>query len=203
MPILLAITLLLSACSKDDDDAMPSVFTDLVVAKTDANSVISSITTDDGKEWGLNHTIVSDVKDSLMRCYCVYKVEGGKLSVYTLKGVFSSYPKEASKYNSLPTDPVKVVSLWKSGGYLNMHLGIMTTGGGAHKYGFALDSIHNATDNLSKGTAWFSFLHERPSDDAESYTEDHYFSMPIGDYADYDSIIVSINTYEGSRTFRF
>ena len=197
MLILLATTMLFSACDKDDDNSVPPVITDLVTAYTGADKNISYIATDDGTRWNLNHTIVTNYADTTLRCYCVYEIKDGKMGVYTLKNIFSNNPRPASSFSEYETSPVKLISIWKSAGYVNMHLGIMTTGNGTHKYGFALDSISDTS------VAYFTFLHKKPQEDAESYTEDHYFSMPLTDYENVDSFVMNINTYEGKREFLF
>ena len=80
--------------------------------------------------------------------------------------------------------------MWRSGGYLNLHLGLMTTGVGTHQYAFCQDSVGH-----------YSLLHLRPSNDQESYTNDVYMSMPVPE--DVDSLTFSVYTYDGiyTRTF--
>ena len=202
MPILFAITmLLLQACDKDDEGNVPPVLSDLVEIETGGDKNVVAIITDDGTRWKLNHSIMTNVADSVLRCLCTYNIsENGRLNVYSIKEVFSDIPHPVRKFKSTPTDPMKFISSWKSGGYLNLHLGLMTTGNGGHKYAFAADTTMQ--NEQGQTIAYFTLLHERNAKDAESYTEDKYFSMSLRDYADCDSLVMRINTYDGIKTVR-
>ena len=90
----------------------------------------------------------------------------------------------------LPRDPMKVISMWKSGGYLNMHLGLMTTDNGAHQFAFCEDS-----------TGHFSLLHQRPASDGSAYTENVYMSMPLPQGL--DQFTFTVKTYDGNYTRTF
>lgn len=197
MPILLAtIMLLLVACEKDDESTTPPVIYDFVTAITNSDKVVSNIKTDDGKLWNLSNKITTDVSDSIIRCLCGYADEDGIMKVYYIKSLFSNYPVPAERFKIRPTDPVDIVSLWNSGGYVNMHLGIKTTGASSHSFAFSQDSIKDRR-------VFVTVIHQQPKDDAESYTGNVYLSMPLTNYADHDSVTICINTYDGLRTKTF
>lgn len=82
MPILFAITtLLLQACDKDDEGNVPPVLSDLVEIETGGDKNVVAIITDDGTRWKLNHSIMTNVADSVLRCLCTYNIsENGRLT---------------------------------------------------------------------------------------------------------------------------
>ena len=185
------------ACSDDKDDNIPSYITDMVVLSIDADGLWLSVTLDDGASYDIrSQQITSETKDTVLRCMATYALEDGEMEVYGMKGVFCVSPALADSFNIvksgvtyrgheyLPRDPMKVVSMWKSGDYINLHLGLMTTGEGQHQYAFCEDSV-----------GYYSLLHLRPDGDAESYMENVYMSMPIPDGV--DKLTFSVYTYDG------
>ena len=195
----------LVACSDDHDgDYIPSYVTDFLMVSTDANGKVVSVLLDDGTTYNVSaQGLRSDAKDTLFRCKATYTKEPNKdLKLYNISSVYSKRPYPASSFywvingevyqdvSLLPHDPIKVISMWRSGGYLNMHLGVMTTDTGSHQYYFCEDSVGH-----------FSLLHQRPVSDGSAYTKDVYPSMPIP--KGLDSVTFSVTTYDGiyTRTF--
>jgi hypothetical protein len=83
-----------------------------------------------------------------------------------------------------------------------MILEVLTTGKGTHSFAFCEEGFADNADG--KKIVNVTVLHERPQGDAESYTQDVYMSIPMGDYAcQCDSIAVNIPTYQGVKTFMF
>jgi hypothetical protein len=66
----------------------------------------------------------------------------------------------------------------------------MTTGKGIHQYAFCEDSVGH-----------YSLLHSRPKDDAESYKEHNYLSMPIPNGVEH--LTFSVHTYDSIYTRDF
>lgn len=186
---------LLVACSDEASD-YPPVVTDLLLVKSDAQGRCSEVVLDNGAAYDVSwQNVGMDVRDSLMRCKGVYVIEQGKMTLYGLEAVFADkpYPTDAFQVGGepfLPRDPVKLVSMWRSGGYVNMQLGVMTSGQKGHLYAFCEDSA-----------GVYSLLHLRPSADAEAYTQTVYLSMPVPQAV--ETVTFSINTYDGvvTRTF--
>lgn len=202
--LVVVMTLLLHSCSDDDSYTLPSLQTEFVKAHTDAQGVVRSITTDGGLTYAIEQNVHTDVPDTIFRCVCSYEVEehGHSATVYSLSHIYSQPPVPHSELEARPADPVNVRSMWKSGGYINMLLGVLTTGMGKHSYVFSEDSI--ATSKAGTKTLCVSLLHGRPAGDMESYTQDVYMSMPLESYASKcDSISVSVQTYQGVKTFVF
>ncbi|MBQ8711007.1 MAG: NigD-like N-terminal domain-containing protein [Bacteroidaceae bacterium] len=196
--------LFVAACSHDDDNNFPPIVTDLLVASTDANGQVVSVRLDDGTTY---HVAAQQVnlgkRDTTLRCMATYTHEGNQgLKLQSIQPIFSdrSYPVSSfymvvngvvyHDASLLPRSPMKVISMWKSGGYLNLHLGLMTTGEGAHQYGFCEDSVGH-----------YSLLHQRPMGDQASYTEHVYMSMPLPEGL--KEVTFSVNTYDGIYTQTF
>lgn len=192
--------LFLMACSKDDTgDFIPPLITDLVVMHVGADGCLESVTLDDGSTYDIrSQQLMTEMKDTVWRCKATYTLVQKKMQVYGLEQVFCTRPMKADTFrvgvngdvHDLPRDPMEVLALWKSGGFVNLALGLMTTGNGLHKYAFCEDSVGH-----------YSLLHSRPQDDAESYTKDVYLSMPIPDGL--DSLTFSVYTYDGIYTREF
>lgn len=192
------------ACGDDDEAPAPSVRMDFLEANTDAQGIVVSLTTDAGSELSVSQKITTDVADTTFRCVCAYALDDvqRRADVYSIKHIYSKHPIPASELTERPSDPVKVQSAWKSGGYVNIMLGELTTGVEDHVYAFSEDVAPDATNGSDK--AVLTVLHARPEGDAESYTRDVYLSIPVERYESVcSSIEVNIPTYQGVKTFVF
>lgn len=200
----LLCVLCLMACSDDEKGRyVPPYITDLVMLRIGADGCFESVTLDNGSMYDVrSQQLTADIKDTVLRCKSTYTLEQGTMRIYGLERVFCSRPVGADTIrivvngevfegcDFLPRDPMHVVSLWKSGGYVNMHLALMTTGKGMHRYAFCEDSVGH-----------YSLLHYRPQEDEESYKEHVYLSMPIPQGV--DNLTFAVHTYDGIYTKEF
>lgn len=206
--ILIAVCLTcFVACSDGDDDSggyIPPYITDLMEATTDAEGRIVSVRLDDGTTYDVSsQRRTLSAKDTVIRCMAIYThVNQQPFQIYSIAPIFTDIPHPANTIHVvvngkayqdvslLPRNPIKVISMWKSGGYLNLHLGMMTAGNGTHEFLFCEDS-----------PGQYSLLHLHPTKDATAYTEHIYMSMPIPE--DVDQFTFTIRTYDGDyiRTF--
>lgn len=199
-----ALAFLAVACGDDDGAPAPSVRMDFLEANTDAQGVVASLTTDAGSVLTVAQKITADVADTTYRCVCSYVLDAAQrqADVYSIKHIYSKHPIPASELTERPSDPVKVQSAWKSGGYVNIILGELTTGAEEHVYAFSEDVAPGAASGSDK--AVLTVLHARPEGDAPSYTRDVYLSIPLERYEGIcGSVEVNIPTYEGVKTFVF
>ena len=194
------------ACSAGEDDGdeyIPPYITDLLEVATDAYGMLSVVTLDNGATYDVTEQQkVTNYPDTTFRCRAIYTLEKGKLKLSSVVTVFANKPVPASAFSLvkngvvysgeeyIPRDPMKVISMWKSGGYINLHLGLMTTGRNVHQYAFCEDAPGK-----------YSLVHLRPWGDAESYTEQVYMSMPIPKGV--EELTFSVNTYDGVYTQTF
>ena len=200
--LLLMCLLGFVACEDDDekDGNYPSLYTDMLCVSTAADGTLTTAILDNGEHYDVSaQGLASSTSDATLRCLASYTLNNGSLKLRSIARVFSDdpYPVESFfgsvvRYDPslLPRDPVKLISMWKSGGYINLHLGVLTTGQGTHSYAFCRDE-----------DGAYSLLHLRPQGDAESYTEHLYMSMPIPEGMEHLSF--SVYTYDGvyTRTF--
>lgn len=200
--LLLSASLLTIVSCSDDEVDVPSYITDFIVAQTNSKGEVSNIIFDNGAEYSPSkQTIHAQAADSAYRCIAVYAREKDDYVFYSIEPVFSSYPVEADSFkvsrDSLPHDPVKLTSIWQGNGFLNMHLGVMTTGNGTHRYAFCIDSVKGDTE-------YVSLIHQRPKGDAESYTDKIYMSMPMEKAEEgVARFVFRVNTYDGWKTYEF
>ena len=189
--IIFALMLLcLCGCSKDEDDSMPAYKIDLAEIDTDHDGLVTVVRFDNGVTYTVGQKITAETADTTYRCMCTYFVDANqKLSVYGLTHVFSPNPRPRAEFKTFAYDPVNLTSSWKSGGYLNLRIGLLTTDEGSHSFGFCEDSVVNRK-------VYITLMHGRPEEDAESYTKDLFLSIPLKQY-DCDSVFVRVPTYEG------
>ena len=192
--ILVWMLLCLCGCGKDEDDTVPAYKIDLVEANTNHDGSVASIRFDDGVTYTIDQQITAETADTTYRCMCTYAIDANqKLSVYGLSHVFSANPRPRAEFKTGAYDPVNLTSCWKSGGYLNLWIGLLTTDVGSHRFGFCEDSVVNR-DGYQK--VYFTLMHGRPQEDAESYTKDLFLSIPLKQYT-CDSVCIRVQTYDG------
>ncbi len=175
-----------SSCTNDKDDApYPSIVTEMVDCPTDAAGQLTKIVLDDNTQLSLTNPL-SDLKPSVTyRALAGYTLTDGKATLYQLKAAALLHDSTAVAQ----TDPLKVVSVWRTKRYFNFHLQPKTQGG-QQTWGFITDSI--------VGKRAYLRLHHRQGDDPTAYTTDVYASLYLQDIAA-DSITIRINTFSGLR----
>lgn len=199
--------LALTACSKDEDYHYPNAITDFVELDTDRIGKIMFIRTDDGQLLRPAQSIkLQDATtDSTYRVRCTYYPEkegDNHVQLYNVNGVVSPHPVTADQFEEgLITDPLKVVSIWKSGEYINCHLGVLTKGA-KHTFHFIKEPMKETAsgNQILKVT-----LYHAQGNDPEAFTRDAYLSCPLSKTGlqPGDSILFSVQTYDKMETFRF
>ncbi len=203
--LCVAFAVCLVACADGEDDNggyISPYVTDFLVASTDAEGKVVSVRLDDGTTYNVaDQQVDLERKDTLLRCLATY-TQDKRFKLSSIQPVFSNKPYPATSIyvivdgqpyqdvSLLPRDPMKVISMWKAGGYLNLHLGVMTTNMGLHQYAFCEDSVGH-----------YSLLHSRPASDGSAYTEHIYMSMPIPEGL--DSFTFTVKTYDGDYVREF
>lgn len=199
----LAMLLGLASCSDDDDDYYPSVVTDMMLVSTGDDGIANKAALDNGMVYDVSgqKIRVSDEK-SVIRVMGRYTLDGGHMNIYGMEQVYcrKSYHADSigvqvdgqiyTGEQYLPRDPVKLISIWKSGAFVNLCVGVMTNGKYYSQYVFAEDSV-----------AHYSLVHRRNADDGEAYTKKVYLSMPVT--SDTDTLTFSVKTYDGWVTKGF
>lgn len=186
--LILSFSLLitLSSCSDDKDDApYPSIVTDMVDCPTDDEGKMKEIVLDDDTHLTLTNPQSGLKAKVIYRALAGYTLDGGKATLYQL--TTATFLRDSTSVAK--TDPLKVVSVWRTKRYFNFHLQPKTQGG-QQTWGFITDSI--------VGKRAYLRLHHRQGDDPTAYTTDVYASLYLQDIAA-DSITIRINTFSGLR----
>ncbi|MBQ9641364.1 MAG: hypothetical protein IJV06_07370 [Bacteroidaceae bacterium] len=190
-------SLALLSCSKSDD-AVPNLLTEFCDVHINHDSIAVTATLDNGTALDIApQGLKAAARDTTIRSVITYVTDGAMTLVYNNVPALCQKPTPAAELKSTPHDPVKLISIWRGGNYINMVLGEMTTAGGRHEYAFSIDS-------LRRRILYTSLIHKQPAEDLPSYTQKRYASMPLqveGTEA-YDSVSLSIVTYDGTKTFQ-
>lgn len=195
----------LQSCN-DDSYKYPPVTTDIVCIRTDASSHTTTIITDNGRTLEITNPIATSTPDTLYRCMAVYTTDEQTATLYSLTNVFSPTPVPHEALSVHTAVPVKFISSWLSGGYINLHIGIPTMLNDGHAFAFSEDSI---TSTASEGVRilHISLVHEAPADDPPSFTEEAYMSIPLKGYSEIltetDSVKFRINTTDGWKVIGY
>ena len=198
---------------EEGDSKLSYLRTDLADATTDSQGRLSAATTDDGVSLTFTRpmqTSWSNAADSLCRVLLNYNMyangsDSNVVEPLAAKIVYTLQPAKPSVQTQAATDPVSLVSAWKSknGNYINLRLGLKTGKASGddqrQSIGLALDST--VTSDCST-TYCLRFLHSQGGV-PEYYTTDAYVSIPIKQMTTGSKVRLSLNTYNGWVTREF
>lgn len=198
---------------EEGDSKLSYLRTDFADATTDSQGRLSAATTDDGVSLTFTRpmqTSWSNAADSLCRVLLNYNMyangsDSNVVEPLAAKIVYTLQPAKPSVQTQAATDPVSLVSAWKSknGNYVNLRLGLKTGKASGddqrQSIGLALDST--VTSDCST-TYCLRFLHSQGGV-PEYYTTDAYVSIPIKQMTTGSKVRLSLNTYNGWVTREF
>lgn len=198
---------------EEGDSKLSYLHTDFADATTDSQGRLSAATTDDGVSLTFTRpmqTSWSNAADSLCRVLLNYNMyangaDSNVVEPLAAKIVYTLQPAKPSVQTQAATDPVSLVSAWKSknGNYVNLRLGLKTgkASGGDQRQsiGLALDSTVTSDGST---TYCLRFLHSQGGV-PEYYTTDAYVSIPIKQMTTGSKVRLSLNTYNGWVTREF
>ena len=198
---------------EEGDSKFSYLRTDFADATTDSQGRLSAATTDDGVSLTFTRpmqTSWSNAADSLCRVLLNYNMyangaDSNVVEPLAAKIVYTLQPAKPSVQTQAATDPVNLVSAWKSknGNYVNLRLGLKTgkASGDDHRQsiGLALDSTVTSDGST---TYCLRFLHSQGGV-PEYYTTDAYVSIPIKQMTTGSKVRLSLNTYNGWVTREF
>lgn len=220
---LFAVVMVLAACENEayesGDGGLSAMRADFVEMRTDGNSNITSIETDDGEELWLTQAISTawaERPDTVYRALMYYnKAADGE-------GAPKAEPLAVSQVlvpqvtpigqlvGDMKTDPVALVSAWKSpnGRYVNLELSLKTGaadgGTGSHTIGLVCDDVDENADGTR--TIRLRLYHDQGGV-PEYYSVGTYVSIAASRLPQQlkpgDEVSVSINTYDGMTTREF
>mgnify|MGYP002771950841 FL=1 len=197
---------------EEGDSKLSYLRTDFADATTDSQGRLSAATTDDGVSLTFTRpmqTSWSNAADSLCRVLLNYNMyangaDSNVVEPLAAKIVYTLQPAKPSVQTQAATDPVSLVSAWKSknGNYVNLRLGLKTgkaSGDQRQSIGLALDSTVTSDGST---TYCLRFLHSQGGV-PEYYTTDAYVSIPIKQMTTGSKVRLSLNTYNGWVTREF
>lgn len=198
---------------EEGDSRLSYLRTDFADATTDSQGRLSAATTDDGVSLTFTRpmqTSWSNAANSLCRVLLNYNMyangaDSNVVEPLAAKIVYTLQPAKPSVQTQAATDPVSLVSAWKSknGNYVNLRLGLKTGKASGddqrQSIGLALDSTVTSDGNT---TYCLRFLHSQGGV-PEYYTTDAYVSIPIKQMTTGSKVRLSLNTYNGWVTREF
>lgn len=184
------LALLLISCH--EDEAYPSLISEFADLQSSKEGISQSFMLDDGTEYGIANPVEKLKPNATYRMMVTYALgEDRKAWLYGLEGVY--YLRDSSEVAK--SDPTGVLSAWRAGKYINLHL--RPTGQeGIHHWGFCMDSLTSYHAHLS--------LHHDQNGDPVSYSSDVYASLPVDSIkgiSEGDTITLSIKTFKGIKTW--
>lgn len=214
---LVGLSFFSTSCSntsyEEGDSKLSYLRTDFADATTDSQGRLSAATTDDGVSLTFTRpmqTSWSNAADSLCRVLLNYNMyangaDSNVVEPLAAKIVYTLQPAKPSVQTQAATDPVSLVSAWKSknGNYVNLRLGLKTGKASGddqrQSIGLALDSTVTSDGST---TYCLRFLHSQGGV-PEYYTTDAYVSIPIKQMTTGSKVRLSLNTYNGWVTREF
>ena len=209
-----------SACQSDSYDTGQGPYSlmqaDFVEAHTSASGFVDRVETDDGQTFSLaepQKTVWASVTDTVYRALLYYEKTDASSSqtdvsvvrTVSISQVPTLHPTQLKAEETLLADPVKFESMWISanGKYLNIGLylkdGKTESDSQHHTVGMIRESETTSADG--KRTVNLRFFHDQGGV-PEYYSTRYYMSVPCKEI-DADSVVVTINTYNGTVERRF
>lgn len=196
----------LSACqSETEETSYPPIITDFANLHTDPTGNIYQIEPDDCPRYYLDPIIQGNIPNATLRALCGYALQETDTTaqrqtarLYTLTTV--ELLQDSTQNTNPGNDPTKILSAWKSGRYINLHLAPLTQGGRQY-WGYRLTRPENG-----RSTYTLTLYHNQ-NNDPQSFTQEIYASislMPLMEQAQTgDTVRLQVNTYEGVKTWAF
>lgn len=186
--LLSSFLISLSSCHDDDDAPYPSVITELADCPTDAQGTMSSIVLDDDTRLTL-----SNPKTGLKPSVTYRALVGYTLGNDGYATLYSAKPATLLKDSTdvAISDPTNIVSIWRTGRYINLHL-LPKTQGGNQTWGYIVERI--------EGQHAYLRLHHRQGSDPISYSTDQYASLLLSDI-EADTFTLTIETFSGTKSW--
>ena len=200
--LCLAVFVAFVSCSDKDDESYPALITELVMSSSDSQCMFTSFTTDDDRTFKIANSVKGPSANVRWRFLCGYvKDDETTARVYTFIRV--PFLPNYAKVEKPRRDATGFASIWKSKGYINLHL-LPLTKGGQQGWGFLCDST---LINDAGGNNYFVSLIHYQLNDVKAYTEDLFVSLDLDSISTTrsasDSIFFRINTFDGWRSWLF
>lgn len=177
---------LFTSCT-EEHDPYPNVITELADIHTDAAGKTVKLELDNGKIFDITNPLTVEQTEHTFRVLVGFVPQDNKATLYSSQGAYLLDDSTATP----KTDPVKVLSVWRTERYINIHLAPLTQGGTQH-WGIITDSI--------VGEHHYLHLHHNQNGDPTSYTTDVYASIPIERSI---PVTLRVNTFNGTANYEY
>lgn len=185
LPALFTLHFLLYTSCSSEQEPYPCIFTELADVHTDAEGKTVTLELDSGEKFNISNPSTGQKKEHTYRVLVSFIPNEQQVTLYSVKPAHLLCDSTATP----KTDPVKVLSVWRTKRYVNLHLAPLSQGGTQH-WGLITDSVINGHKYLH--------LHHNQNGDPTSYTTDAYASLPIEGTS---PITLRINTFDGEKTY--
>ncbi len=200
LPLLLPV-LLLSACS-DDETPQPAYQFALADLPTNASGQATQLLLDNGSSPSLAQPICGLKGDTTYRIQALYVLNGSQAVLKDYAQILSVQPM-TTRPKQPKTDALSVVACWKAKNYINLQLNLKGSASGIHYLGaYVKDTLVNAN---ATSTLQIQMLHDQ-NNDPLYFNRNSYLSVSLGSDTStptYDSVRISINTFDGEKSYTF
>lgn len=183
--LISSFLIMFSSCNDEDEAPYPSIVTELADGITNASGTMYKIVLDDDTEYSLTNPLTGLKQSTIYRVLAGYTIANDEAELRSLSNV-TVLRDSTSRATS---DPIGVVSLWRTRRYINLHL-CPKTKGGRQYWGFIVENIEGRHACLR--------LHHRQNDDPTAYSTDVYASLPL-ELVDADQFTIRIETFDGTK----
>ncbi|MDE7166697.1 MAG: NigD-like protein [Bacteroidaceae bacterium] len=174
------------ACNESHgNDIYPNIITELADGITDTEGNLTKLELDNNTILNLTNPQTGLTPNAVYRCLAGYTTN--EQGTATLRSAVSAYLLHDSTAVAT-TDPVAIVSAWRTPRYINFHLRPKTQGG-KQTWGIIVDSI--------VGRHAYLRLHHRQGTDPTAYSTNVYASLFLSDI-EADDFTINIETFSGT-----
>ncbi|HTN69242.1 MAG TPA: NigD-like C-terminal domain-containing protein [Dysgonamonadaceae bacterium] len=156
-----------------------------------SESILLFLLDDDTKLTPSNPSVL-DLKDGMRALINYTPLENSLVKINSYRPIFMDSIRNEGYPDKVKTDPIKIISVWVSGNYLNISFEV-----DYHSKSHASALFRDT--NAEKTTLYFSYSRE---DDPTGAPTLNYLSFNLNDLKK-KSFVVYINTYKGKRKLVF
>lgn len=175
-------------CQDEDAEPYPSVVTEFAELHANEDGVIYQIRTDDGTVYSLTNVLRGYRPSQIYRGVCGFTIQEHDATLYQLTPVNMLHDSTSVAVY----DPTDVVSIWRRGAYLNVHLRPKSGSDKPHYWGYSLDGSGSNCIRIR--------LHHAQNGDPAYYSRQEYASLYVPELENChaeDTLQITVNTYEG------
>lgn len=200
---LAVMAAVMSSCSEEERD-ISGIVAEMCMMPTNEGGVISYVVTDDNRNLSLQSPIKvawAQKADTTYRALLYYRNVEGNIMPYSAQQVLLLKPKKEEQLKEMAdaADPLALVSAWyaKNGKFLNLAIDVKTGEKEGDDKRHVLALLKDTVFSSHEGKKYcYRILHSR-NGMPEYYTVRTYFSIPVEDIAEGDTLQLQIPEKSG------